>query len=190
MEALRSDMSTPQAPVHRHSCRRTSDNRPIASRGHRRADLPGLARPARPRGPRGADRMHPAPLPPGTGRRRPESRAARLPGEADRPYARGRRRNRGGRRGYPHGLRGRLSVACPVDNVRAHILTGHPWLAADPALAPWPEPADLDVVQTGAWILPDERPLPADLEAFLRRWPTTGVRRLRQHARPEGHRPG
>ena len=27
--------------------------------------------------------------------------------------------------------------------------------------------ADLDVVQTGAWILPDERPLPAELEAFL-----------------------
>ena len=26
---------------------------------------------------------------------------------------------------------------------------------------------DLDVVQTGAWILADERPLPADLEAFL-----------------------
>jgi len=55
----------------------------------------------------------------------------------------------------------------PADNVRAHILGGHPWLAADPALAPWPEPADLDVVQTGAWILPDERPLPAELEAFL-----------------------
>jgi vancomycin aglycone glucosyltransferase len=32
---------------------------------------------------------------------------------------------------------------------------------------PWQEPADLDVVQTGAWILPDERPLPAELEAFL-----------------------
>jgi hypothetical protein len=46
----------------------------------------------------------------------------------------------------------------PVDNVRDHILGGHPWLAADPALAPWPEPAALDVVQTGAWILPDERP--------------------------------
>ena len=28
-------------------------------------------------------------------------------------------------------------------------------------------PADLDVVQTGAWILPDERPLPAELAAFL-----------------------
>jgi vancomycin aglycone glucosyltransferase len=55
----------------------------------------------------------------------------------------------------------------PVDNVRAHILTGHPWLAADPALAPWQQTPDLDVVQTGAWIVPDERPLPAELEAFL-----------------------
>jgi vancomycin aglycone glucosyltransferase len=55
----------------------------------------------------------------------------------------------------------------PVDNVRAHILGDQPWLAADPTLAPWQEPADLDVAQTGAWILPDERPLPAELEAFL-----------------------
>jgi vancomycin aglycone glucosyltransferase len=55
----------------------------------------------------------------------------------------------------------------PVDNVRDHVITDHPWLAADPILAPWQEPADLDVVQTGAWILPDERPLPAELEAFL-----------------------
>jgi vancomycin aglycone glucosyltransferase len=55
----------------------------------------------------------------------------------------------------------------PVDNVRDFFLTDHPWLAADPTLAPWQQPADLDVVQTGAWILPDERPLPADLEAFL-----------------------
>ena len=55
----------------------------------------------------------------------------------------------------------------PVDNVRDHVITGHPWLAADPVLGPWPETADLDVVQTGAWIVPDERPLPAGLEAFL-----------------------
>ncbi len=55
----------------------------------------------------------------------------------------------------------------PVDNVRAHILGDQPWLAADPTLGPWQEPTDLDVVQTGAWILPDERPLPAELEAFL-----------------------
>ena len=55
----------------------------------------------------------------------------------------------------------------PVDNVRDHVITGHPWLAADPTLAPGQKSADLDVVQTGAWILPDERRLPADLEAYL-----------------------
>ena len=55
----------------------------------------------------------------------------------------------------------------PVDDVRSHILTDRPWLAADPTLAPWPDPADPAVFQTGAWILPDERPLSAELEAFL-----------------------
>jgi vancomycin aglycone glucosyltransferase len=55
----------------------------------------------------------------------------------------------------------------PLDHIRDHLLGEHPWLAADPVLAPWPEPADLGVVQTGAWILADERPLPAELEAFL-----------------------
>ncbi|WP_250212949.1 glycosyltransferase [Acrocarpospora catenulata] len=55
----------------------------------------------------------------------------------------------------------------PVDNVRDYVFTGRPWLAADPILCPWQEPSDLDVVQTGAWILPDERPLPEELAAFL-----------------------
>ena len=55
----------------------------------------------------------------------------------------------------------------PVDDVRTHAFTEHPWLAADPTLAPWQEPADLDVVQTGAWLLPDDRPLPAELLDFL-----------------------
>jgi vancomycin aglycone glucosyltransferase len=55
----------------------------------------------------------------------------------------------------------------PVDDVRGLVLGDRPWLAADPVLAPWQEPAPLDVVQTGAWILPDDRPLPADLEEFL-----------------------
>ncbi|MFF1478505.1 glycosyltransferase [Streptomyces sp. NPDC058301] len=55
----------------------------------------------------------------------------------------------------------------PVDDVRKHVLTNRPWLAADPALSPWLWSADLDVVQTGAWIRRDDRPLPADLEAFL-----------------------
>ncbi|MTD53071.1 glycosyltransferase [Amycolatopsis pithecellobii] len=55
----------------------------------------------------------------------------------------------------------------PVDNVRDHVLTGQPWLAADPVLCPSEGRTDLDVVQTGAWILPDDRPLPDGLEAFL-----------------------
>lgn len=55
----------------------------------------------------------------------------------------------------------------PVDDVRDHVFTDRPWLAADPALAPWVRPTDLDVLQPGAWIRPDERRLPADLEAFL-----------------------
>jgi vancomycin aglycone glucosyltransferase len=55
----------------------------------------------------------------------------------------------------------------PVTNVRDHVFTDHPWLAADPVLAPWPGSPDFDVVETGAWILPDDRPLPADLQAFL-----------------------
>jgi vancomycin aglycone glucosyltransferase len=62
----------------------------------------------------------------------------------------------------------RASVGLPkVDNVRDHCYTDQPWLAADPVLAPWREPAKIDVVQTGAWILPDERPLPDALLAFL-----------------------
>jgi vancomycin aglycone glucosyltransferase len=62
----------------------------------------------------------------------------------------------------------RASIGLPkVDNVRDHVYTNQPWLAADPVLAPWRQPTKIDVVQTGAWILPDERPLPADLLAFL-----------------------
>nr|ADU56100.1 hypothetical protein CA878-22 [uncultured organism CA878] len=53
----------------------------------------------------------------------------------------------------------------PVEDVFGYGFTDHPLLAADPVLAP--QPADLGAVQTGAWILPDERPLPAELEAFL-----------------------
>jgi vancomycin aglycone glucosyltransferase len=55
----------------------------------------------------------------------------------------------------------------PVTDVRSHIFTDRPWLAADTTLAPWPETADLDVVQTGAWIHSDQRQLSLELEAFL-----------------------
>ncbi|MEV0535242.1 glycosyltransferase [Kitasatospora sp. NPDC050463] len=54
----------------------------------------------------------------------------------------------------------------PVDGVRDFAFTDRPWLATDPVLSPW-QPTELGVVQTGAWILPDERPLPADLVEFL-----------------------
>jgi vancomycin aglycone glucosyltransferase len=55
----------------------------------------------------------------------------------------------------------------PVGDVGEFVFTARPLLAADPALGPWRGPAGFDVMQTGAWILPDERPLPAELLAFL-----------------------
>ncbi len=38
----------------------------------------------------------------------------------------------------------------PIHDVRRYVLTDRPWLAADPTLAPWPDPADDAVFQTGA----------------------------------------
>ncbi|GLY37892.1 glycosyl transferase [Amycolatopsis sp. NBRC 101858] len=55
----------------------------------------------------------------------------------------------------------------PVDDVRGHIYSARPWLAADPVLGPWPASPGAEVVQTGQWTQADERPLPADLVAFL-----------------------
>jgi vancomycin aglycone glucosyltransferase len=55
----------------------------------------------------------------------------------------------------------------PVENVRDYVLTEHPWLAADPILCPSKGMTDLDVVQTGAWMLRDDRPLADELGAFL-----------------------
>lgn len=55
----------------------------------------------------------------------------------------------------------------PVDDVRRHVLTPRPWLAADAALAPWPSPNDGAVLQTGAWLLDDDRPLAPEVEDFL-----------------------
>lgn len=55
----------------------------------------------------------------------------------------------------------------PVADVRSHVFTDRPWLAADPTLAPWAGGEDPGVIQTGAWLLRDERPLSRELEAFL-----------------------
>ncbi|MFD4643337.1 glycosyltransferase [Lentzea sp. NPDC058436] len=60
--------------------------------------------------------------------------------------------------------RAKLGLA-PIDDVRDHIFGDAPWLAADPVLGSWPGPGDL--VQTGAWLLDDQRPLGPELEAFL-----------------------
>ena len=79
----------------------------------------------------------------------------------------------------------RDSIGLPkVDNVRDHVYTDQPWLAADPVLAPWLGPreqvagngakptdsqarSNINVMQTGAWIMADERSLPSELVAFL-----------------------
>jgi vancomycin aglycone glucosyltransferase len=55
----------------------------------------------------------------------------------------------------------------PVEDVLSYMNSPRPWLAADPVIGPWPEPDDPDVVQTGAWLMRDTRPLPDDLARFL-----------------------
>lgn len=63
-------------------------------------------------------------------------------------------------------LRASMGLA-PADNVRDPVLTRRPLLAADPLLGPFLETDLIDAVQTGAWMLDDDRPLPSALEAFL-----------------------
>ncbi len=58
----------------------------------------------------------------------------------------------------------------PVADVRGYVVGARPLLATDPLLDPW-IPTDLEVVQTGAWLTEDDRPLPADLEIFLKAGP-------------------
>ncbi|MDI9896356.1 glycosyltransferase [Rhodococcus sp. IEGM 1381] len=61
----------------------------------------------------------------------------------------------------------RASLSLPaVDDMRAFLLTRRPWLAADPVLGPPPNAADVGA-RSGAWILPDNRPLTPEVEAFL-----------------------
>ncbi len=55
----------------------------------------------------------------------------------------------------------------PVPSVRDHMFTKHPWLAADPTLAPASPAGGMEIVQTGAWLLSDETMLPDEVEDFL-----------------------
>ncbi|GAA3358729.1 glycosyltransferase [Saccharopolyspora gregorii] len=52
----------------------------------------------------------------------------------------------------------------PIGGVRAHVFGDRPWLAADPVLGPWPGD---EVHRTGAWLLPEHRPLPPEVVDFL-----------------------
>ncbi len=62
----------------------------------------------------------------------------------------------------------RATLGLPlVDDLHSHMFTNQPWLAADPTLGPWPDPADGAVFQPGAWILSVDRPRGPDVEAFL-----------------------
>jgi vancomycin aglycone glucosyltransferase len=63
-------------------------------------------------------------------------------------------------------VRARIGLK-PVDDVRGHVITDRPLLAADPTLAPWPSPSELAVAQTGAWLMPDRRRLSTQVAAFL-----------------------
>lgn len=54
-----------------------------------------------------------------------------------------------------------------VSSVRSYMFTDRPWLAADPEIAPAFPASGVEVVQTGAWMLPDEAELPDELERFL-----------------------
>jgi len=62
--------------------------------------------------------------------------------------------------------RTRLGLAL-IHDVLGHVLTDSPLLAADPTLAPLPATPGRQVIQTGAWLLPDPSPLAPHLEAFL-----------------------
>ena len=71
-----------------------------------------------------------------------------------------------------------------ISDVRSHMMTDQPWLAADRTLGPWPGGVtDRRVFQTGAWILPDERPLPPRPGQVSRGRRSADLLRLRQYAR-------
>lgn len=58
----------------------------------------------------------------------------------------------------------------PVGSVQRHVFTEQPWLAADPVLGP-AGAGELQIRQTGAWLLRDRTPLPEAVERFLEAGP-------------------
>ena len=62
--------------------------------------------------------------------------------------------------------RARLGLSA-IDDVLRYVVTDHPWLATDATLAPASALPGMRIVQTGAWMFDDTRPLPNDVVAFL-----------------------
>jgi vancomycin aglycone glucosyltransferase len=63
--------------------------------------------------------------------------------------------------------RGALGLR-PVSHVAHYVSTDTPWLAADPVLGPAAScSSNMQVTQTGAWLLSDSSPLPDAVEKFL-----------------------
>ncbi len=58
-----------------------------------------------------------------------------------------------------------------VDHVRDYVVGDEAWVATDPVLDPLSDMPGLAVVQTGAWLATDDRPLPPDVLAFLEAGP-------------------
>jgi vancomycin aglycone glucosyltransferase len=54
-----------------------------------------------------------------------------------------------------------------VESVQRHIFTDRPWLAADPTIGPAGSTTEMQITQTGAWLLSDPRGLPDRVEEFL-----------------------
>ncbi len=63
--------------------------------------------------------------------------------------------------------RSKAGLPAVVDSVQPHVFTDRPWLAADPILGPAAAAAQMQITQTGAWLLPDPSPLPDHVEEFL-----------------------
>jgi vancomycin aglycone glucosyltransferase len=86
----------------------------------------------------------------------------------------------------------RRSVGLPtVQPVQGYVFTPCPWLACDPMLGPWPHGGLVEVVQTGAWLMPDARPLPPELESFLEGGPPpvfVGFGSMPMHGAPDAAR--
>jgi vancomycin aglycone glucosyltransferase len=55
----------------------------------------------------------------------------------------------------------------PIDNMTPYVFTDHPWLAADATLGPAAPTSNMQIFQTGAWMLRDSSSLPDELEKFL-----------------------